>query len=92
MDKIQQWLEIYIYIYETLLSKATYSAFRLYMFLSVHVFPGNRTHDLCTANAMLYHWATGTNIIFGCEKTGSFIYGLVFVLILYCSVQVLLSI
>ncbi len=24
------------------------------------VFPGNWTHDLCTANAMLYHWATGT--------------------------------
>ncbi len=29
-------------------------------FLSVHVFPGNRTHNLCVANAMLYHWATGT--------------------------------
>ncbi len=41
------------YIYQTLLSKATYSAFRLYMFLSVHVFPGNRTHNLCAANAML---------------------------------------
>ncbi len=24
-------------------------------FLSVHVFPGNRTHNLCAANAMLYH-------------------------------------
>ncbi len=32
----------------------------IYFFLSVHVFPGNRTHNLCTANAMLYHWATGT--------------------------------
>ncbi len=29
-------------------------------FLSVHVFPGNRTHNLCAANGMLYHWATGT--------------------------------
>ncbi len=29
-------------------------------FLSVCVFPGNRTHNLCAANAMLYHWATGT--------------------------------
>ncbi len=29
-------------------------------FLSVCVFPGNRTHNLCDANAMLYHWATGT--------------------------------
>ncbi len=24
-----------------------------------YVFPGNRTHNLCTANAMLHHWATG---------------------------------
>ncbi len=29
-------------------------------FLSVCVFPGNWTHNLCTANAMLYHWATAT--------------------------------
>ncbi len=29
-------------------------------FLSVCVFPGNWTHNLCAANAMLYHWATGT--------------------------------
>ncbi len=28
--------------------------------LSVCVFPGNQTHNLCAANAMLYHWATGT--------------------------------
>ncbi len=28
--------------------------------LSVFVFPGNRTHNLCAANAILYHWATGT--------------------------------
>ncbi len=27
--------------------------------LSVCVFPGNRTHDLCAANAVFYHWATG---------------------------------
>ncbi len=52
---------LHLCILQTLLSKATYR-FRLYMFffLSVCVFPGNRTHDLCTANAMLYHWATGT--------------------------------
>ncbi len=31
-------------------------------FLSVCVFPGNWTHNLCAANAMLYHWATGTLI------------------------------
>ncbi len=29
-------------------------------FLSVCVFPGNWSHNLCDANAMLYHWATGT--------------------------------
>ncbi len=29
-------------------------------FFFVSVFPGNWTHNLCTANAMLYHWATGT--------------------------------
>ncbi len=29
-------------------------------FLSVCVFPGNWTHNLCAANTMLYHWATGT--------------------------------
>ncbi len=28
--------------------------------LSVHLFSGNRTHNLCAANAMLYHWNTGT--------------------------------
>ncbi len=38
--------DILIYIYQTLLSKATYSAFRLYIFLSVCVFPGNWTHNL----------------------------------------------
>ncbi len=48
----------YIYIYQML---STYSAFRLYIFLlSVCVFPGNRTHNLCAANAMLYHWAPET--------------------------------
>ncbi len=31
-------------------------------FLSVCVFPGNQTHNLCAANTMLYHWATGTQI------------------------------
>ncbi len=28
-------------------------------FLSVHVFPGNRTHNICAAKAKLQHWATG---------------------------------
>ncbi len=42
----------YIYIYQTLLSKATYSAFRLYIYCQ-YVFPGSRTHNLCAANAPL---------------------------------------
>ncbi len=50
----------FLCIYLTLLSKTTYSKFSLYMYLSVCVFPGNRTHNLCAANTMLYHWATGT--------------------------------
>ncbi len=51
-------LEI-VYIHQTLLSKATYSALRLYI-LSVCVFTGNWPTTFCIANAMLYHWATGT--------------------------------
>ncbi len=31
--------------------KRLHSAFRLYIVLSVCVFPGNRTHNLCTANS-----------------------------------------
>ncbi len=29
-----------------------------YTFLLVHVFPGNRTHNLSLSDAMFYHWAT----------------------------------
>ncbi len=45
-----------------LLSKATYSAFRLYLsffFISMCSL-GIEPTTLCTANTMLYHWATGT--------------------------------
>ncbi len=39
-----------------LLSKATYIAFKLQFYiLSALAFPGNRTHDLGVASAMLYH-------------------------------------
>ncbi len=50
---------LHLCIYQTLLSKATYIQV-INFFLSVHVFPGNRTHNLCAANAMIYNWATGT--------------------------------
>ncbi len=50
---------IYIYIYafsRRFLSKATYIAFKLQFYiLSALAFPGNRTHDLGVASAMLYH-------------------------------------
>ncbi len=39
-----------------LLSKATYIAFKLQFYiLSALAFPGNRTHDIGVASAMLYH-------------------------------------
>ncbi len=59
----QHTCSIYIYIYA--FSRRFYPK-RLtvhsgYTFvLWVCVFPGNWTHNLCRANAMLYHWATGT--------------------------------
>ncbi len=42
------------------LSKATYSAFRLYMFYQYVCSLGIEPTTFCAANAMLYHWATGT--------------------------------
>ncbi len=39
-----------------------------YTFLSVCVFPGNWTHNLCAADAMLYHWATGTLALQSAKK------------------------
>ncbi len=48
--------EASFYIYQTLLSKATYIAFKLQFYiLSALAFPENRTHDLGVASAMLYH-------------------------------------
>ncbi len=44
----------------TLLSKAITVHSGYTFVLSVCVFPGNQTLNLCAANAMLYHWATGT--------------------------------
>ncbi len=35
--------------------------FRLYIYCQ-YVFPGTWTHNLCAANTMLYHWATGTRL------------------------------
>ncbi len=35
----------------------------IHLYCQLCVFPGNRTHNLCAANAMLYHWATGTLLL-----------------------------
>ncbi len=55
----QQTGNTFTYLADAFIQSNWY-VFMLYIFLSVHVFPGNRTHNLCAANAMLYHWATGT--------------------------------
>ncbi len=47
-----------IYIYQTLLSKATYSAFRLYIYFQYVCSLGI---EPTTFALMLYHWATGTS-------------------------------
>ncbi len=54
------FLHLHLCIYQTLLSKATYSASGYTFVLSVCVFPGNRTQNLCATTTELYHWATGT--------------------------------
>ncbi len=47
-----------------LLSKVTYSAFRLYIFNQYVCSLGIEPTTFCAADAMLYHWATGTYILY----------------------------
>ncbi len=77
-DLVESKKQFTFYIYQTLLSKATYSAFWLCICLSVCVFPGNWTHNLCTANALLYHWATGTQWTYCHDDIGSMQFGVHF--------------
>ncbi len=42
--------------------QVTYSTFGLYIFCQYVCSLGIETHNLCAANAMLYHWATWTHI------------------------------
>ncbi len=49
---------LYIYIFSRRFYPKQLTGYTF--FLSVCVFPGTWTHNLCSANAMLYHWATGT--------------------------------
>ncbi len=51
---------IYIYAFSRRFYPKRLTVHSDYTFVSVQWFPGNRTHNLCTTNAMLYHWATGT--------------------------------
>ncbi len=46
-----------------LLSKVTYSAFRLYIFNQYMCSLGIEPTTFCAADAMLYHWATGTHYV-----------------------------
>ncbi len=59
-SKSCQFIYIYIYAFSRRFYPKRLTVHSGYTFvLSVCVFPGNRTHNLCAANAMLYHWATG---------------------------------
>ncbi len=50
----------YIYAFSRCFYRKRLTVHSGYTFFCQYVFPGNRTHNLCAANAMLYHWATGT--------------------------------
>ncbi len=58
---LNHYIYIYIYIYIYAFSRRFYPKrltlhFKLQFYiLSAHAFPGNRTHDLGVASAMLYH-------------------------------------
>ncbi len=53
-------VHLHLCIKQTLLSKSTNSAFRLYIFYHYVCSQGNEPTTFCTANTMLYHWATET--------------------------------
>ncbi len=55
---------IYIHIHADAFIQSDFQCIQAIHLLSVHVFPGNWTHNLYAANAMLYHWATGTCVPF----------------------------
>ncbi len=57
---------LHLCILQMLLSKVTYSAFRLYMFCQYVCSLGIEPTIFCATNTMLYHWATGTVKIFIC--------------------------
>ncbi len=56
------FIHLHLCIQQTLLSKATYSAFRLYIFYHYVRSLGIEPTTFCAANAMLYHWATWVHL------------------------------
>ncbi len=51
---------IYIYAFSRRFYPKRLTVHSGYTLFYQYVFPGNRTHNLCAVNTMLYHWATGT--------------------------------
>ncbi len=49
-----------MHLADAFIQKKTIHCIQFIHFLLVCVFPGNWTHNLCAAHAMLYHWAAGT--------------------------------
>ncbi len=68
-------LHLHLCIQQTRLSKATYSAFRLYIFCQYACSLGIEPTTICAANAMLSHWATGTQKRTGGHPGHSWPYG-----------------
>ncbi len=57
---LQPWNCLFLHLHLCILSKATYSAFRLYIFCQYVCSLGIEPTTFCAANTILYHWATGT--------------------------------
>ncbi len=57
------YLFTFMHLADAFIQSDLHSGYTFSFFLSVCVFPGNQTHNLCVANAMLYHWATGTESV-----------------------------
>ncbi len=64
LEDVWCMLHLHLCIYQTIYPKRLTVHSGYTFVLSVCVIRGNRTHNLCAANAMLYHWATGTLVHF----------------------------
>ncbi len=69
------------------LSKAIYSAFRLYIFCQYVCSLGIEPTTFCAANAMLYNWATGTDgLVLECHFQQRKIWANIYLLKIYFNV------